>query len=322
MGRGPAHLVPVRVIGTQDAEQLDRLDPQIAVLGLGAHHGQQELHQARVLFVRLNDIARVAGELPQRMQSCLALGRRALVLQGVNHQRHERILVGEHLFAADGAQLPECRDDGSSYGSRWVSCLGQKHLRDGVDIWLHEVLGMLRQQTEKLRALLLAPRHVRVLQLGQQLDDGLAKLRNHVSRVIPSQTTNDGHCDFANDKMLVVECKEQSPDVLGLGEMLVEPLVQGRQHGAPDLRFRVRDPDGEEPLDHIGDDLQGVLAGLVDDGILHVQLATGQCSGFSNFGIVVLDVFDGDVADKLVQNVASSLVSTFVLLVEVVGARG
>jgi hypothetical protein len=43
-----------------------------------------------------------------------------------------------------------------------------------------------------------------------------------------------------------------------------------------------------------------VVTRLVHDRITDVELTTGKGGGLSDLGVVVLDVFDGDIADELV----------------------
>jgi hypothetical protein len=97
-----------------------------------------------------------------------------------------------------------------------------------------------------------------------------------------------------------VQGKEQGSNVLGLCEVLIESLVEGGKDCPTNFWLRIGDTYGQELLNHIGDNLQGVVARLVDDRIPDVELTACEGSGLADFGIIVFDIFDRDITDELV----------------------
>ena len=56
-----------------------------------------------------------------------------------------------------------------------------------------------------------------IFQLREKLDQCFAQGWHHIGRVVERQTSNESHSDHAVVEMLIVQCDEQRPDVLGLG---------------------------------------------------------------------------------------------------------
>ncbi len=50
-----------------------------------------------------------------------------------------------------------------------------------------------------------------------------------------------------------------------------------------------------------------MIARLVNNRVADVELAAGEGGGFADLGVIILDVFDGNIADELVQDVASRI---------------
>jgi hypothetical protein len=64
----------------------------------------------------------------------------------------------------------------------------------------------------------------------------------------------------------------------------------------------ISDRNSQKLLHDFSYHLDGMVAGLVADWISHEQLATSKGCSFSDFGVVVLDIFHGDIPDKLIQH--------------------
>ena len=56
-----------------------------------------------------------------------------------------------------------------------------------------------------------------VLQLRKKLYQCFAQGWHHIGRVVERQTSNESHGDHTVLEVLVIQCDEQRPDVLGLG---------------------------------------------------------------------------------------------------------
>ena len=143
--------------------------------------------------------------------------------------------VGKHVRASDGGQLPDASENGRGHAAVRVPRPRQEHPDHRIDVRLDELLGGGNQQREEHRALFFSPRYVRVLELGQELDERLPERGHHVSWVHQREPADYGDGGLSNGEDLIVERQEQGSDVLGLGEMAVEPRVKRQQHRAPNL---------------------------------------------------------------------------------------
>lgn len=126
---------------------------------------------------------------------------------------------------------------------------------------------------------------------------------------------------------LVVKGDENGTDILSLCEVPVEALVQRRKHSLPDRRVckipsvtttiqrsavptRIRNADSEQLVEHVADNLDRVTACLVADRIPHKQLAARQRTRPSHVCVVVLQVRQRRVSNKLVQHVSYAALRT------------
>jgi hypothetical protein len=64
----------------------------------------------------------------------------------------------------------------------------------------------------------------------------------------------------------------------------------------------ISDRDSQKFLHDFSYHLDGMVTGLVADGVSHEQLATSKGCSFSDLGVVVFDIFHGHIPDKLIQH--------------------
>lgn len=85
--------------------------------------------------------------------------------------------------------------------------------------------------------------------------------------------------------------------------MAVELGVEVRDGGLSDRRVGLGDGKGEELLENLVDELDGVVARLCDDGVVSEDLTAREGGRSSNVGVVVLDVADDMVANEFAEAV-------------------
>ena len=90
--------------------------------------------------------------------------------------------------------------------------------------------------------LLFVPAHSRVLYFGEELDERLSERGHDVGRVEDGEPADDAHGQLPYLEDLVVEGHEEGRQVLGLGQVVVEAIVQTLHHTTPDVGVLVYDP--------------------------------------------------------------------------------
>src|SRR5699024_4070206 len=96
-----------RVQRAQDTHQLDRFLPKGPSLSFGADDALKDFKELWVLEIRLEHVSGVACQLSEGIERGLTLHVGALILQSIQHERHESILVGKHVFAANRGELSD-----------------------------------------------------------------------------------------------------------------------------------------------------------------------------------------------------------------------
>ena len=105
----------VRIEGTKDTHQFDGFLSQWRSLSLGSDNALENLQELWIFKVGLDDIAGVAGQLSQGVQSGFSLRVGALVLQRINDERHQAVLVWQHVLAAHSCKLTNRLENGGRH---------------------------------------------------------------------------------------------------------------------------------------------------------------------------------------------------------------
>ncbi len=103
-----------------------------------------------------------------------------------------------------------------------------------------------------------------MLQLYKQLNQRLAQARHDVRRVENRQAAQCADGQLANLKVLVVERDKERAEILRLGQVVVEAVVERLQHRQTHIGVAVGDAHNEELGEHLvnsGDDGGRLLAG-------------------------------------------------------------
>ena len=119
------------------------------------------------------------------------------------------------------------------------------------------------------------------------------------------KTTNDNDRHFTDLELLVVQCDEERADILRLSKVAVKLLLRAKltEHGPSELGIGVRDTDRHELVEHIIDDFDSMHAGLTADGIVNKEVGTGLGGGLAYRSVIVLEVGERAVSDKLIEDV-------------------
>jgi hypothetical protein len=117
--------------------------------------------------------------------------------------------------------------------------------------------------TQQSRGLLLVPAQAGMLQLDEQLNQRLAQARHDVRRIENRQAAQRADGQLADLKVLVVERDKERAEILRLGQVVVEAVVERLQHRQTHIGVAVRDAHNEELGQHLvnsGDDGGRLLA--------------------------------------------------------------
>ena len=75
-----------------------------------------------------------------------------------------------------------------------------------------------------------------MFQLCEQLHQRLSQRRHDVGRIQDRQSSDDAHRQLPDFELLIVHGDEQGGQVLGLGQVIVETLVQTFHHAEAHVR--------------------------------------------------------------------------------------
>ena len=64
---------------------------------------------------------------------------------------------------------------------------------------------------------------------------------------------------------------------------------------------RIGDSDGQQFLQYLRDNLNGVIACLIDDWVFNEQLTAGERSCLPNIWVVIFDIINHDISDEFIE---------------------
>jgi len=141
---------------------------------------------------------------------------------------------------------------------------GHTYLKNGLHVGSNELGRIGHKMTQQSRGLLLVPAQAGMLQLDEQLNQRLAQARHDVRRIENRQAAQRADGQLADLKVLVVERDKERAEILRLGQVVVEAVVERLQHRQTHIGVAVGDAHNEELGQHLvdcGDDGGRLLAG-------------------------------------------------------------
>jgi hypothetical protein len=148
--------------------------------------------RARYLHVGPHDVTRAPDQLPEDPECDAPLLRGGGVDEHLEENGQQLGHPGLHLGAADLGEDAHGPEHGQDDARIRLGLLELRHedLEDRLHVGSDEPRRRDHEVVEHTRGLLLVPAHARVLELRQELDEGLAQRRHHVGRIHVAQAAD------------------------------------------------------------------------------------------------------------------------------------